>query len=113
MKITQAKTYEAKLYCGLKEGYEGPVHTVDEVYEVCKSYCDMFGFCVTVTPTQFVYKNGDEDGAIIGIINYPRFPATKRELKKHIEVIVKILLDKFKQNRISVVYPDKTVMYEN
>ena len=44
--------------------------------ELCRAYCDRTGFCVTVTPTDYVYTDGEESGVIVGIINYPRFPAT-------------------------------------
>jgi SAM-dependent methyltransferase len=36
--------------------------------------------CVTVTPTNFIYCGGQEDGVIIGIRNYPRFPKTEDEI---------------------------------
>lgn len=42
---------------------------------ICRDFCDKEGLCVTVTPTTYVYRNGEEDGFIVGLINYPRFPA--------------------------------------
>lgn len=46
----------------------------------CRELCDELGFCVTVTPTTYVYTGGEEPGFIIGIINYPRFPADRETL---------------------------------
>lgn len=42
--------------------------------ELCRAHCDEVGLCVTVTPTTYVYTGGEEDGVIVGLINYPRFP---------------------------------------
>lgn len=42
--------------------------------EICRAYCDEVGYCVTVTPTSYVYTGGEESGFIVGLINYPRFP---------------------------------------
>lgn len=50
---------------------------------ICRDFCDdeakQFGsgLCVTVTPTTYVYTGGEEDGIVVGLINYPRFPAEK------------------------------------
>ena len=41
----------------------------------CRAFCDGVGLCVTVTPTTHVYTGGQEIGAIVGLINYPRFPS--------------------------------------
>jgi hypothetical protein len=43
----------------------------------CESFCTSVGLCVTVTPTTYVYRGGREDGVIVGLINYPRFPKPK------------------------------------
>jgi hypothetical protein len=37
---------------------------------------------VTFTETSFVYEDGDEPGIMIGFINYPRFPSSKRDIRK-------------------------------
>lgn len=39
----------------------------------CQKYVTI-GLCVTVTPTEYVYTHGCEQGAIVGLINYARFP---------------------------------------
>lgn len=42
------------------------------INETCQKFCDDVSWCVTVTPTRYVYKGGWEEGWIIGLINYPR-----------------------------------------
>lgn len=48
--------------------------------DTCRMFCDAHGLCVTVTPTKYVYTGGEEDGAIIGLINYARFPKPVDEI---------------------------------
>lgn len=60
----KCKTYWAKIYIA------GPIA---EIEQVCREYV-MKGACVTVTPTNYIYTMGEESGAEIELINYPRFP---------------------------------------
>ncbi|MBI2057142.1 hypothetical protein HYT91_02705 [Candidatus Pacearchaeota archaeon] len=110
--MKSVETITAKIYLGLREGYTNKVHTINEVKNFLQDYVDKTSFCVTITPTTFVYKNGRENGVIIGLINYPRFPKTKKELKRRAEEIAKLCKEEYKQNRISIEYPDKTIMLE-
>ena len=71
------------------------------------------------TPTEFIYTsnlkksvNGNEPGVIIGIMNYPRFPLERKTLEQKAEEIALLCKERFKQNKISIVYPDRTVMFE-
>ncbi len=105
-------TLTAKIYLGLREGYSDRIHNVKELKNFLQKYVDKIGFCVTITPTTFIYTDGRENGAIIGLINYPRFPKTKKELKQRAEEIAKLCKDKYKQNRVSIEYQDRTIMLE-
>jgi len=80
--------------------------------EICQEYCDEIGFCVTFTPTQFFYTKGNEPGAIVGCINYPRFPRLNKENKKKVITLAKRLMKAANQHRVSIVMPDETVMLE-
>jgi hypothetical protein len=106
-------TYWAKIFCGLREGYDGPEHHVGEVERICQRFVDQVGLCVTVTPTTFVYKNGREQGAIVGLINYPRFPSTMEELRHKAFALALLLKRELKQLRVSVMFPHDTVMLED
>ena len=110
--MKKVNTISVKIYVGLREGYTDRLHQIDEVYDLCQDYVDVVGLCVTVNPIRFIYKNGHEDGAEIGLINYPRFPSTKKEIKKHALGIAKLAMGRFNQNRISIVVGSKTIMIE-
>jgi hypothetical protein len=105
-------TFMATIWVGLKEHYTDEIHSIDEVKEICQKYCDEIGLCVSVTPTTFIYTDGNEDGASIGLINYPRFPATKEEIIDKALKLAEELRYQFNQFKVSVVCPDKTYMVE-
>jgi hypothetical protein len=107
------KTFRANIFLGLKEGYNGKIHNIAEIYDFMRGYCDEAGFAVTVTPTKFIYTGGEEDGAIIGIINYPRFPSTPEDLTAHAVEIAWGLMYHYNQFRVSIVCDDNTYMLEN
>lgn len=77
------------------------------------TYLNEIGLCVTLTPTKFIYADGWENGCIIGLINYPRFPDTPDNIKKKAVKLATILLNQFKQYKVSIVCPNKTYMIEN
>ena len=107
------KTYWAKIHVGLRPGYKSPPLSIDIVHTVCQGFVNKIGWCVTVTPTEYIYKDGSEPGAVVGIINYPRFPLPKRKIRKQTLELAGLLLTICRQNRVSVVFPNKTVMLTN
>lgn len=110
--MKSVETITAKIYLGLREGYTNEIHSIDELKNLLQKYVNEKSYCVTITKTNFIYKNGGEKGAIIGLINYPRFPSTKKEIKRKAEEIAKLCKDKYKQNRVSIEYQDRTIMLE-
>lgn len=105
-------TYWANIYVGLREGYNVnmPEHDIDEVRELCEDYCDEMKLGVTVTPTQFIYVGGSEGGAIVGLVNYPRFPREDMEIRHLALELAETLKNSLGQQRVSIVFPDETVM---
>lgn len=83
----------------------------DHARLICREYCDEVGFCVTVTPTDYVYKGGEEAGFIIGLINYPRFPLMLDEINAHALRIATALRERLGQDSFSIQYPDRTVWH--
>ena len=76
---------------------------------VCKDYCEAIGYCVTVTPTQYLYRGGDDNGFIVGLINYPRFPATPEEITAHAFALGDLLREACEQQSYTVQTPERTV----
>lgn len=44
--------------------------------QVIGKFCRDNGWCVTVTPTDYIYSGGQESGIIVECICYPRFETT-------------------------------------
>ena len=110
--MNDLKTWEAKIYVGLRKGYTEKVFDITKLMGVCQGYCNDIGWCVTVTPTTFIYKNGNEEGIIVGIINYPRFPLYLDELHKRTAILAKLLMEASEQFRVTIVYPKATIVVE-
>lgn len=72
--MTAVTTHWARIYMA---------GSIADAQRVCREYCMEVGFCVTVTPTEFLYTGGQETGFVIGLINYPRFPLTSGEIDEH------------------------------
>lgn len=106
-------TIEVKIYLGLRVGYTNKIHDIKEVKEICQNFVNEISLCVTVTPTEFIYKNGNEPGCIIGLINYPRFPNDLFTICTHAKNLGEILMKKMEQFRVTVVYPDSSILLEN
>lgn len=104
------ETFYANIYCGLKEGYDGPCSTVEDVKNFLQPIVDSTKFCVTITPTYFLYVDGQEPGVIVGMINYPRYPKTNDEIRNQAVFLASLLKNRFKQERISIVTPTVTMM---
>jgi len=83
----------------------------DNAVRSTREYCDQVGYCVTVTPTTYVYTSGSESGVIIGLINYPRFPADYTEILKHATAIAEKLRVDLGQESYSIETPDSTIWY--
>lgn len=110
MKIVS--TFTAQIAVGFKNTDTGEELSVRIAREICQDYCNAVGLCVTLTETEFIYTDGNEHGCLVGLINYPRFPSTPEKILEHALAIAKLLLDAYKQYKVSVICSDKTYMIE-
>lgn len=108
--MKEVKTFTATIYVGTRERYTEEIRSVEMAYEWLQTYANNGGICVTVTPTRFIYKNGSEPGLAVGLINYPRFPESDSSIRQKALEIAFGLQTVFSQGKVSVVFPDETVM---
>jgi len=103
MNKMKCKTYWAKIFIA------GPIA---EIEQVCRSYC-MKGACVTVTPTNYIYTMGEESGAEIGLINYPRFPKDfpRIELLEEATLLAEKICEECYQGSFTIMTPDDTYFF--
>lgn len=93
------KTYWVRLYLS------GPLPVIEQA---CRRECLEEGLCVTVEPTRFIYTGGEETGAVVGLLNYPRFPSTPKSLRDRGRVLAIRLLDATCQHSVLVMTPEDT-----
>ncbi len=105
-------TYWANIYCGLQKAYSGDIIDIAYAKELCQEFCNKVKLGLTFTPTNFIYVDGSEPGFIVGLINYPRFPSSSFAITNKAHELGKILLKELSQERISIVFPNETVMLE-
>lgn len=63
-----------------------------EAKRICAHWCYEIGCCVTVTETEFIYTGGRETGAIVGMVNYPRFPDSRERIWSQAEQLAERLI---------------------
>lgn len=113
IQTTECQSFYATIYVGLKEGYTGEVRPLAVAKKTIQNWVDRVGQCVTVTPTEYLYTNGNEPGMIVGFINYPRFPVDPDTLRAQVLDLAQLLLLSCDQMNLSIVFPDKTIMLSN
>lgn len=110
--IKEVPTYSGTIYLGLKHTTSGTITDISTVKQAIQKYVDTVGLCVSFTATEFIYTNGSEPGLIIGLINYPRFPSEFSKIEAQAIELAHKLKKLCRQERVSVVFPARTVMIE-
>ena len=109
-----ATSYEARLYMGCKEGYDGEEFTEEEIRTAVQEFQNSQVIIpVRITRTCFVAGDYYERGWEMVAINYPRFPKDKKEIWNFMHALAEHLLVQFKQNRITILDDEKAIMVED
>lgn len=111
--MKELNNYFVTIHLGLRKGYSPIIYSIDEVYRICQIYTNKNPICVSVTGTIFIYKDGNEPGARIEFMQYPRFPRTEDEIHNSAEELGKILMYELKQYRFSLSDNYGIITYEN
>jgi hypothetical protein len=78
-----------------------------------EDHVQLYPFCVTVTPTTYVHTSDTDPGIVVGLINYPRFPAGPAAIWAKAEQIGAFLCDRLCQQSYTIQAPDKTVWFSH
>ncbi len=88
--------------------------TGSNIIDACQRYCGIVGLCVTVTETIYTFRGGEEDGYIVGLINYPRFPKDPYELEEIALSLGKYLIEECNpKGSFTMQTPYRTHFYSN
>lgn len=92
-------TYWAKIYIA------GPI---EQAKQIIRRECMKKGLCVTIETTLFIYTGGEEYGYVVGLINYPRFPASYEDIAERARDLMQKLLDETFQHSALLMLPNAT-----
>ncbi len=96
LKVEECDAYWVKIYIA------GDINTAKHVIS---SFVDSNGLCVTVDPTTYVYSGGRQEGYVVGLINYARFPADKMDIWATAVSLATFLMDSTYQDSCSIMNP--------
>ena len=109
MKRMTCKTDSVKIYLGLREGYEGPDHHLDEVTEFLQGLAEEDPICFSVTITRYVHPKGIEGGVTVGMINYPRFPKPRAQFRARVFDVAERLKNHFNQFGVTIEFANESI----
>jgi hypothetical protein len=92
-------TWWARIYLS------GPIGVIEQT---CRKECSETGFCVTVTPTKFIYKGGEESGAEVGLVNYPKYPQPNDDVTARARGLAERLVEATCQDSYLLMTPEST-----
>lgn len=92
-------TYMVKIYMS------GPIEIAKQVI---RKYCMNVGLCVTIEPTTFVYTGGEEQGFVIGLLQFPKFPKNENTIDSIAVEMAKALIEETYQWSALIVTPTET-----
>lgn len=100
MKTEIAPTFTARLYLS------GPIEVAKQIIRA-----DVLaeGLCVTIEPTLFIYSGGEEQGYVVGLVNYPRFPKAHAEITGRARRLMSALMEGTHQWSALMVTPVESV----
>lgn len=113
---TIEKTWKSHIYIGSKEGYTGPSFDYSDLRKeigIFQMNNPEIACTVRVVAASYIFAEYEESGWEISIINYPRFPKSEEVLIDFTHGLAQHLLDRFKQNRMSIVFKDDTILLES
>jgi len=64
-------SYSVKIYIA------GPI---DLIHQSCRKFVNRTRICVNVTPNHYIFPYGEQPGAIIELIQYPKYPAQNEDI---------------------------------
>jgi hypothetical protein len=80
----------------------------DRARQIAREFCMTEGACVTVTPTSYIYTGGEEAGVIVGLINYPRFPAEPGDILSKAAQLAEAMMHGMCQHSYTLQTPTRT-----
>ena len=117
IKETKIKTFQASIFIGLEYGYTQKqinenlvIESLSELQKQLSAEKNIF-LSASVSKTNIVLNDQNEQHLKIDFINYPKFPLSEEIFKDEVLHFGKELMKQFEQNRILIIYTDETIMF--
>lgn len=118
--LGREETFTARIYVGAYDTEKDLTRPVAEIKEACQFFVQDQGLCVNVQKNWYGYgdgegEGGNEPGAVVELIHYPRFPRSQPEESITVQALnlAEILMDRMNQKRVSVVTSSDTYTLQN
>jgi hypothetical protein len=118
--LGRENTFTAEIYVGAYDTEKDFTRPVAEIKEACQFFVQDEGLCVNVRETWYAYgdgegEGGNESGAVVELIHYPRFPRSQPEESITVQALnlAEILMERMNQKRVSVVSSTDTYTLQN
>jgi hypothetical protein len=82
---------------------------VEHAKQVLRLWCKESPCCVTVTPTTFIYRGGEESGFVVGFRNYPRFPSDAEDIASKAKSLAERLRAELGQDSYMIVDGEQAI----
>ena len=111
-------TFSANATIGLMKGYSNELITISDfkmaLLTAQKQVNDEFNVVLStkITLCEIVCLGQEEPSVSLDFIQYPKFQTEETVLKNAIIHLIEILMNGLQQNRVVIIFPDKTIMLE-
>jgi len=118
IKATSVSTWKAAITMGCQIGYSNKQHSIKQIHQIITAIqleIDKLlniKLSAKVTPCSIVFMGQEESSVSIEFIQYPKFQYAVNDLEKAVKQFAEKLIIEAQQNRIVIVFTDKTVMME-
>ncbi len=82
---------------------------IAEIERACAEFCTERGLCVAIEAVRYVYTGGREGGAVVTVLNYPRFPKQPEQVCDIADELARFLIERVYQGSATVEGPGQSV----
>lgn len=110
--MTQTEAQETFNYKVQRPSFEVKIHIAgnyNRIEQVCSDFVTEVGQCVNVKPTNYIYTYGEQSGAEIGLISYPRFPSNLEDIRRLAVILCERLLDECNQESATIIDNEQAI----
>lgn len=83
----------------------------DRIEQACSDFVTEVGLCVNVKKTNYIYTYGEQSGAEIGLISYPKFKEEYSEIWNKAQKLCEMIMDEYNQQSATIIDNNNQSIY--